>query len=94
MIFLPSTITGSPRHMPEYTKDALTYVCKYGKPDLFITFTFNPKWNEIHVHLRDNQSPTDRHDIGTSIQLKLLKLIKLLRNQSIFGRTKMLSLYN
>ncbi|KAL0860211.1 hypothetical protein ABMA27_010518 [Loxostege sticticalis] len=41
MVILPSSYIGSPRHMHEYTQDAMTYVRKYGRPDLFITFTCN-----------------------------------------------------
>ncbi|GFY36535.1 ATP-dependent DNA helicase [Trichonephila clavipes] len=47
MAILPSTFTGSPRHMHEYAQDAMTYVRAYGRPDLFVPFTCNPTWNEI-----------------------------------------------
>ncbi|GFY21464.1 ATP-dependent DNA helicase [Trichonephila clavipes] len=47
MAILPSTFTGSPRLMHEYAQDAMTYVRGYGRPDLFVTFTCNPTWNEI-----------------------------------------------
>ena len=33
--------------MHEYAQDAMTYVRAYGRPDLFITFTCNPTWDEI-----------------------------------------------
>ena len=42
-----ATYTGSPRQMHEYAQDAMTYVRHYVRPDLFITFTCNPKWIEI-----------------------------------------------
>lgn len=45
-IILPSSYIGSPRHMQEYSQDALTYMREYGRPCLFITFTWNPKWLE------------------------------------------------
>ena len=35
---LPSSYTGSPRHMHEYAQDAIAYVRHYGRPDLFTTF--------------------------------------------------------
>lgn len=41
LVNLPSTFTGSLRHMHEYAQDAITYVRKQGLPDLFITFTCN-----------------------------------------------------
>ncbi|GFV15904.1 ATP-dependent DNA helicase [Trichonephila clavipes] len=34
MAILPSTFTGSLRHMHEYAQDAMTYVRAYGRPDL------------------------------------------------------------
>ena len=43
LVILPSSFTGSPRHMHEYTQDAMTYVRNYGRADLFVTFTCNPK---------------------------------------------------
>jgi len=46
-VILPSTFTGGPRHLAEYTQDAMAYVRLYGRPDLFITFTCNPNWPEI-----------------------------------------------
>ncbi|XP_044312745.1 uncharacterized protein LOC123037188 [Drosophila rhopaloa] len=47
LTILPATYVGSPRHMHEYAQDAMTYVRNYGRPDLFITFTCNPKCPEI-----------------------------------------------
>jgi hypothetical protein len=40
-------LPGSPRYMNEKSQDAMTYVRKFGRSDLFITFTCNPKWPEI-----------------------------------------------
>jgi len=65
MVILPSTVTGSPRHMHEYTQDAMTYVRNYGRPDLFITFTCNSAWPEINAHLMPRQSPVDCHNLIT-----------------------------
>ncbi|UYV75117.1 hypothetical protein LAZ67_12002534 [Cordylochernes scorpioides] len=42
-VILPSSFVGSPRHMHEYAQDCMAYVHKYGRPDLFITFTCNPE---------------------------------------------------
>ncbi|GIY81352.1 ATP-dependent DNA helicase [Caerostris darwini] len=44
---LPSSYIGSPRHMQEYIQDAMDFVRQYGRPCYFITFTCNPKWQEI-----------------------------------------------
>ena len=50
-IILPSTYTNSPRQMFQLYQDAMTIVRKFGKPDLFITFTCNPLWDEITCSL-------------------------------------------
>uniref|UniRef100_UPI00358E4945 uncharacterized protein n=1 Tax=Myxine glutinosa TaxID=7769 RepID=UPI00358E4945 len=47
LVILPTTFTGGPRYMHEWTQDAMAYVRNYGRPDLFLTFTCNPKWEEI-----------------------------------------------
>ena len=46
-IVLPSSITGSPRHMQQLYQDSMAIVRRFGKPDLFITMTCNSNWIEI-----------------------------------------------
>lgn len=88
-VILPATFTGSPRHMQEYAQDSMTYVRKYGRPDLFITFTCNPTWNEIKELLLPGQLPIHRHDLTARIfKLKLLKLMDLINKHSIYGETR------
>jgi hypothetical protein len=80
LVILPATFTGSPKHMHEYTQDAMAYVRTYGRPDLFITFTCNPAWTEIKEMLTNGQSPSERHDlIARVFKQKQLKLITLLQ---------------
>ena len=43
--------------------DAMTIVCIYGKLDLFILFTDNPKWSEIRAKLQSAQTSLDRPDL-------------------------------
>lgn len=89
MTILPSTYTGSPRHMHEYAQDAMSYVRNYGRPDLFITFTCNPKWDEIKQHLFQGQTYTDRHDITARVfKQKLKSLMDLITKYEIFGETR------
>ena len=52
---LPSTHTGSPRHNHQNYQDAMATVRKHGKPDLFVTFTCNPKWREVQEALRPGE---------------------------------------
>ena len=89
MVILPATFTGSPRHMHEYAQDAMTYVRSYGRPDLFITFTCNPTWNEIKELLLPGQSHTDRHDLTARVfKQKLTKLMDLIVKHHIYGETR------
>ena len=49
-VILPSSYTGSPRYMAEKYHDAMAICRWHGNPDLFITITTNPKWDEISDH--------------------------------------------
>ena len=89
LVILPSSFTGSPRYMHERTQDAMTYVRHYGCPDLFITFTCNPKWPEITNELLPGQSPHHRHDITARVfHVKMRKMMALLTKSAIFGPTR------
>lgn len=89
MVILPSSHIGSPRHMHEYTQDALTYVQNGGRPNLFITYTFNPKCEELESELYSGQRYADRHDLISRIfKLKLEKLIDVIKKGSVFGKVK------
>ncbi|XP_071574697.1 uncharacterized protein [Temnothorax nylanderi] len=79
MVVLPSSFTGGPRYMHERTQDAMTYVRYHGRPDLFITFTCNPKWKDITDVLLSGQKSHDRHDIIARVfHLKVKKMMALL----------------
>ena len=42
MVILPSSFQGSPRAMQQNYQDVMAIIAKFGKPDLFLTFTCNP----------------------------------------------------
>ena len=89
MVVLPSSFTGGPRYMHERTQDAMTYVRHYGRPDLFITFTCNPRWKEITDTLLSGQTSSDRHDIIARVfHLKVKKMMALLNKGSLFGNVR------
>ncbi|XP_026482732.1 uncharacterized protein LOC113390957 [Ctenocephalides felis] len=67
---LPSSY---PRHMQEYIQDAMAYVRAYDRPNLFITFTCNPKWDKIKKLLMPGQTTMDRHDITARVFKQKLK---------------------
>nr|XP_045088159.1 uncharacterized protein LOC120970143 isoform X2 [Aegilops tauschii subsp. strangulata] len=88
-IILPSSYNGSPRNKQQYYQDAMA-ICRWaGYPDLFITFTCNPKWPEIQTMLDfiPGQKPEDRPDIVNRVFLiKLNELIEDIYKNKRFGK--------
>jgi hypothetical protein len=41
----------------------MALVRKYGKPDIFLTMTCNPNWDEIKRELYPGQTPQNRPDL-------------------------------
>ncbi|CAH9146259.1 unnamed protein product [Cuscuta epithymum] len=90
LIVLPNSFTGSARYMMQNYQDAMA-ICRWaGYPQLFITFTCNPKWPEIVRFVSDRGlNPEDRPDILCRIfKMKLDLLIKDLKHNKIFGDVK------
>ncbi|KAG2203527.1 hypothetical protein INT46_011432 [Mucor plumbeus] len=86
-VILPSTFSGGPRYMAQNYYDAMNIVRRFGKPDLFITFTCNPKWPEITRELLNNQLASDRPDLCARIfNLKLKELLDDITKKHIFRR--------
>ncbi|XP_048604781.1 uncharacterized protein LOC125582235 [Brassica napus] len=88
-IFIPATFTGGKRYMKQHYYDAMA-LCKYhGFPDIFITFTCNPKWPEVTRYLKKyNLTTEDRPEILCRVfKMKLDNLIGELtkKNGSLFG---------
>ena len=85
-VVLPATFHGGPRYMHERQMDAMAYVRKYGRPDLFVTMTTNPKWDEVTSNLLPGQEPQDRPELISRVfALKLKKLMKFLKGGA-FGQ--------
>ncbi|CDY25439.1 BnaC09g39540D [Brassica napus] len=86
---LPATFTGGPRYMKNLYLDAMTICKHFGFPDLFITFTCNPKWPEITRHLtKQNLKAEDRSDIICRMfKMKLDSLMDDLTKKNILGKT-------
>ena len=90
-IILPSSFTGSPRYMMQNYQDAMALCRTYGNPDLFITFTSNPKWPEIQEVLSHipGQKPHERPKAGTRVfKMKLTNLLDDLTQNQCFGKTQ------
>lgn len=85
VVVLPSIFTGGPHYMHERTQDAMSYVRHYGRPELFITFTCNPKWPEIQERLSDGQAATVGTTYSLVFHLKVKKIMQLLNKGCVFG---------
>ena len=85
-VILPSSFSGGPRAMLQHFQDAMAMIGKFGKPDLFLTFTCNPKWSEITRNLNSGETPIDRPDLVARVfNLKLRELIKDITERGVLG---------
>ena len=86
-IVLPSSFTGGDRYMQQLFQDSMAIACHFGYPTLFITFTANPKWDEILQELLPGQTAVDRPDLVARVfYLKQQELLQELKTKNIFGR--------
>lgn len=87
-IVLPSSFYGGPRNMMQSYQDAMALVRAFGKPDLFITMTCNPKWPEIKQALEPQQPENDRPDLVARVfNMKLQALLHdLTKPKGLLGR--------
>ncbi|XP_071708928.1 uncharacterized protein [Rutidosis leptorrhynchoides] len=88
LIILPSSHTGSPRYMLQNYQDAMALCREFDNPDLFITFTSNPKWPEIEGMLSfiEGQRAPDRPEIVARVfKQKLDSLMNDIMKGNIFG---------
>lgn len=86
-VVLPGSHTGSPRYMMQNYLDAMTLCKNFGYPDLFITFTCNPKWPEIARFVAEKGLRSeDRPDAITRVfKQKLDSLMKDFKEKRYFG---------
>ena len=65
--------------MHEYTRDAMTYVSNYGRPDLFV----------IQAELLPGQTHSDRHDLLARVfRQKLISLMNIVTKSHVFATTR------
>lgn len=85
---LPSSFVGGPRYMVNNFQDTMAICKSIGYPELFITFTCNPKWPEITHFVESNGlRPEDRLDVLSRVfKMKLNQLIKDLKTENVFGK--------
>ena len=86
IVILPSSFQGSPRSCQQNYQDAMAIVAKYGKPDLFLTFTCNPKCKDITDALPPGQQSGDRPDIVARVfKQHLEELLHDIRVKCVLG---------
>uniref|UniRef100_I1P0F7 Helitron helicase-like domain-containing protein n=1 Tax=Oryza glaberrima TaxID=4538 RepID=I1P0F7_ORYGL len=84
---LPASFVGVGRNVKRRYMDAMALVQKYGKPDVFLTMTSNPKWDEITRELDPGQTPQDRPDLVVRVfRAKLEDIKKQLFEKHILGK--------
>ncbi len=87
IVILPSSFQGSPRAMRANFQDAMTIVSKFGHPDLFLTFTANPRHRDIVNALLPGQQPNDRPDIVARVfKQHLEELLDDIKVKHILGQ--------
>ena len=75
-VILPLSFTGGPRYQHQLYQDAMGIVHRFGKTDFFVTFTCNPRWQEITNALLPRQTAENWQDIvGRVFKLKLKSLL-------------------
>ncbi|KAG5533516.1 hypothetical protein RHGRI_027634 [Rhododendron griersonianum] len=85
-IVLPGTFIGGPRDMRKRYLNAMTLVERYGKPDLFLTMTCNPNWQEIKDQMKPHEEAQNRPDLVSRVfKSKLEHLQKEIVRNQLFG---------
>ncbi|KAK1360977.1 hypothetical protein POM88_045451 [Heracleum sosnowskyi] len=88
-VILPSSFTGGYRYMQQNFQDSLAVCKQYGHPDLFITFTCNPKWDEIQdaVQSSGSHDASVRPDLVARVfKMKLDAMMNDLTKKHVLGR--------
>ncbi|XP_021754919.1 uncharacterized protein LOC110720220 [Chenopodium quinoa] len=84
-VILPPTFIGGPQDLKKRYLNAMSLVQRFGKPDLFITMTYNANWPEIKQELDVGEKAQDRPDIVARIfRAKVLALKHLIIKKNVF----------
>ena len=83
---VPSSHMGGSRYFNENFHDGLAVCRVHGAPDVFTTFTCNPKWPEITAALEPGQAPSDRADVVVRVyHMKLTEYLDEIKPGRAFG---------
>jgi hypothetical protein len=85
-MLLPSSFVGSAKWYHMLYLDALPLPQRYHCPDLFVTFTCNPKWPEIQREIPGGSSARDHPDIVARVfWIKFKSMMEDIVEHQIFG---------
>ncbi|XP_042972765.1 uncharacterized protein LOC122304568 [Carya illinoinensis] len=86
-IILPSSFIGGPRDMRKRYMEAMALVQRFGKPDIFLTMTCNPNWEEILEQLNPHEKVQNHPDLIARIFRAKLEELKIdMFKREIFGK--------
>ncbi|XP_074323868.1 uncharacterized protein LOC141660783 [Apium graveolens] len=88
-VILPSSFTGVYRYMQQNFQDSLAICKEYGHPDLSITFTCNPKWEEIQgaIDLAGSQTASVRpYIVAWVFKIKLDVMMDDFTKNNVLGQ--------
>lgn len=85
VVILLSTYVESSRNMLQSYQDAMTIVRQFGKPDLFITMTCNPKCRKISENLLPDQNASDKPDLVARVFELKKEVINVIAKKNLFG---------
>ncbi len=83
LVVLPA----SDRYLRQKRQDSMLIAVELAHPDIFLTFSCNPKWPEIIGECqRTNTKPKDRPDICNCVfAMKMKETIRYIKDAKIFG---------
>jgi hypothetical protein len=83
---LPASYPNSPRYYHNLYLDSVALPRRFGKPDLFITMTCNPHWEEIKQNIPAGSHWKYHQDIVNRVfYMKLMALMEVLTKKKLFG---------
>jgi hypothetical protein len=89
VVRLPSGFVGSAKYYQQLYYDAMALPRRFGKPDLFVTLTCNPKWAEITAALPPNSHWKHHPEIVDRVfMMKLKQFIHDITVGELFGEVK------
>ena len=85
-VLMPASFVGSAQWYRALYHDAMALPAHFGRPDIFLTMTCNPKWPEIVDNVPAGADPIDHPDIVARVFfLKWMALLRDVTHYHIFG---------